>query len=290
MNLRIALFLTLAAWATEAFPAGSKPRLLCYLSPVDGYWQVVERNLDGTGRKVLTHSPFDKKDPVFHPDGKHIYFSGTNAGVFRIALRDGKEETVPMPIVGARGIKFSSDGKRTLFYRARTDVNDQSEIWTGDANFQNCVRIIYRPGLQRYPDGGRDFRNIIYLSGRAVTGHDIWIYQVQNDKHVQVTNDLAAEGAPVISPSGTLAVFPSAPLGVYNIYLLDLRETTPRLLFPCENTLLDLDWIDDESLVCVIMKTTGEPQLGRVSIKNKTLEELPWKEDNGLRYPSVYKP
>ncbi len=277
-------------WGGWLWACIASAQTLCYLTPVDGYWQVVTRNLDGTGRKILTHSLFDKKDPVFHPDGKRIFFSGVNQGVFSVNLKSGKEKKIPTTISGIRGLKFSKDGKQTLFYRARVDANDQSEIWRGDSVLQNNARIIYRPGLQRYPDGNKDFSTILYLSGRAVTGHDIWIYRPQEDKHIRVTKDMLPEGAPSISPSGQWAVFPSAPEGVYNIFLVDIGKATSQLLFPNEHALLDLDWINDQEIVCVIMKKSGEPQLAKANIQEKNLVELPWKEEHGVRSPSIYKP
>lgn len=262
---------------------------ICYLSPVDGYWQVVTRNLDGTGRKVLTKSRFDKKDPVFHPDGKRIFFSGVMDGAYYITIAGGKEKALKTEIAGIRGIKFSHDGRRSLFYRARTDIHDQSEIWMADSLLQHAVRIIYRPGLQRYPDGNADLSLIAYLSGRAMTGHDIWVYHVHQDRHVQITKDMVPEGAPVLSPSGSQGVFPSSTFGAYNIYLMDTETGDFHLLFPSEDNLLDLQWLSEDALLCVQMKSGQEPALARVDIKAKTLTPLAWKEDHGIRSPSVFK-
>ncbi|MDB5106242.1 MAG: hypothetical protein JWP91_3931 [Fibrobacteres bacterium] len=289
-------FLILFAFAA---PWAAAPQRLCYLSPVDGYWQVVVRNMDGSGRQVLTRSPFDKKDPVFHPDGRRVFYSGVTEGVFCSTVPKGKpgtkaaakstEKAIKTEIAGIRGIRFSRDGRRTLFYRARTDIHDQSEVWLADSALQHAVRTIYRPGLQRYPDANADFSMIAYLSGRAMTGHDIWLYQVPQDKHVQITKDMVPEGAPVISPSGKSVAFPSSTLGSYNVYILDVASGDYRLLFPSEDNLLDLEWINDEALLCVQMHPGHEPALARVDVPAKTITPLAWQEEHGIRSPSILK-
>lgn len=279
----------IASFATFALGAPSVPRL-CYLTVIDGHWQVVERRLDGTARKVLTKSGFDKKDPVYHPDGKHVYFSGVNRGVFEVGLAGKPEKEIKASISGIRGIRFSRDGKRTLFYRARTDAMDQSEIWIGDPLFRENRRVVHRPGLQRYPDGNADFTLLLYLSGQSATGHDIWLYRSADSSHRQITKDPVVEGPPRISPSGKWGAFPSSPTGKYSLYLVDLETGASQLLIGGSEVVLEMDWINDKELLCVTMPEGKEPIPAIADIEAKTIQPLPWKEENGFRSPSIYRP
>ena len=263
--------------------------LLCYMTPVGGLWQVLVRNLDGTGRKILTKSPFDKKDPVFHPDRKRVFFSGTNHGAFWVDIATAQEHPIKQAMEGARGIRFSADGGKVLYYRARTDANDQSEIWMADSAFRSPVQIIARPGLQRYPDGDSALSGIVYLSGRAATGHDIWYYRIRDSSQVRITNDMATESAPAISPSGRKVAFASAPLGLYAVYVTALADPAPKPIQLPRYTVLDLDWIDEDRLICTVMEGGREPQLGVLATATNEFTKLEWEETRGIRCPSVLR-
>lgn len=263
---------------------------LCYLSPVNGFWQVVQRNLDGTGRKVLTSTAFDKKDPVFHPDGKRVFYSGINHGLYSVDISTGAEIEAKGAMTGTRGLKFSQRGDRVLYYRARTDANDQSEIWIADSAFKNPVQVVSRPGLQRYPDGNADFSVIVYLSGRSTTGHDLWIYRTREDKHFRITNDMTTEGPPALSPTGESAVFPSAPLASYGLYLTSIQDPLPEPILHTETSILEVTWLNSENLLCTFMVPNAEPQLAKVDLKAKSFLKLAWEEAHGIRSPSIRRP
>lgn len=74
-------------------------------------------NLDGTGLKRLTSHPANDWDPVWHPDGRTVYFLSTRSGssqVWKISIEGGEAEQVTQLPLDVNYFLLSPDGNRLV--------------------------------------------------------------------------------------------------------------------------------------------------------------------------------
>ena len=187
--------------------------------------------------KLVCNDGTTNWNPVWAPDGKHLYFAsdrGGSMGFWRIPL-DAEGNTLSGPEAVVTPSKFSShltfsrDGKRLIYVSTDNRANiramkvDPATLKpTGDPFWiTSGDRKVSRPDLS--PDGAR----FVFRNPRR-TQDDIVTVDVNGSDMRDVTSDLAFDRYPRWSPDGKQIVFTSDRTGNYEIHTINADGTGLR--------------------------------------------------------------
>jgi Tol biopolymer transport system component/DNA-binding winged helix-turn-helix (wHTH) protein len=177
-------------------------------------------------------------DPIYAPDGEHIYYSGVsrlgNYVLYKIRVSPTSGEIMGEPVevtnTGPARIKhltISSDGKR-IAYTAATmkgailsvPISPDSTEATG-APVSLTQDTSYRKGLTEIsPDG----RKIAFVEFRGGTSQDIWVMDVDGKNVIQLTTDPAVDWAPSWLAGSDQIAFQSNRQGKQMIWTVSIKS------------------------------------------------------------------
>jgi len=240
--------LTNSSWA-EIQPCFSPDgKSFAYASNRRGNWDICIRRLDGSRDvRPITHSmKTDEIAPCFHPTRPWIVFStfSTREGKWVIAAKHLK--TGQLRYLG-QGLypKFSPDGSKIAFQRARTRSPRWYSIWTidvdEDLNATNATEVVSSPKWAAInPNWSPKGRYLVFATvhesalaqhtRRVLSGDDIWIVNLEGQDLIKLTETEEPESHPVWSRDAAgkdRIYFCSMMKGPRNIWSL-----TPRLPQP----------------------------------------------------------
>ncbi len=240
--------LTNTSWA-EIQPCFSPDGTeFAYATNRRGNWDIAVRGLDSSRDvRPITHSmKTDEIAPCFHPTQPWIAFStfSIREGKWVIAAKHLK--TGQLRYLG-HGLypKFSPDGSKIAFQRARTRSPRWYSIWTIDVddelNASNATEVVSSPkwaaiNANWSPDG----RYLVFATvhesplaqhkRRVLSGDDIWIVNLEGQDLIKLTDTEEPESHPVWSRNAAgknRVYFCSMMKGPRNIWSL-----TPKLPAP----------------------------------------------------------
>ncbi len=181
-------------------------------------------------------------NPVWSPDGSHLYFASNlkgNMALWRIRIDQStgkilsEAETVPTPGKFNSHISFSQDGKRLIYVQMNTRSNLKSvgfeprlEKVIGDPKWiTKGDQEIQRPRLS--PDGKQFAINIA-----RQTQDDIVLIDRDGKNWRDLTNDKYYDRYPIWSPDGKEIAFLSDRNGPMQVWLMNSDGSNVRQLSP----------------------------------------------------------
>ena len=186
-------------------------------------------SVSGGDPKRITNDPAVDWNPVWAPDGRHLYFGsdrGGSLGLWRIPLdlRTGEPAGIPEPIqlpaIRAAHFSFSSDGSRMLFasYRPQQEIfraafDPKSGALTAPAPITRGSRT------WAYVDVSRDGSRVVMST--AYPQEDVFVADGNGNNLKQITNDVAADRGVRWSPDGKRILYYSAlPGAIMHIFTM----------------------------------------------------------------------
>jgi serine/threonine protein kinase len=208
-----------------------------FMPPASGRRDVAVIPAGGGEPVIVTADGTTNWNPVWAPDGKHLYFASDRRGsmrFWRVSLDTGghpvgEPESVDTQSKFSRHVSFSRDGKRLVYVSTDNKANIQAVridkdslkplgepfwITTGD-------RQVSRPELS--PDGKR----FVFRLPRR-TQDDIVTVDIDGSNPHDVTDDAAFDRYPRWSPDGKQIAFTSDRTGVYEIHIVNADGTGLR--------------------------------------------------------------
>jgi Tol biopolymer transport system component len=198
----------------------------------------------------VTDDPAIDWNPVWAPDGRHLYFLSNRTGamnLWRVAIDEvtGRPleapEPVPLPAPAVAHVSLSADGKRLAFASILETANLQraafdpvSGVVTGSP-----VAITNGTGNWQAPAPSPDGQWVAFQSGPPQ--EDIFVARLDGSGVRQLTNDPPFDRAPVWSPDASRLAFYSNRGGVQQIWSVkpdgsNLKQLTDHrgsgILFP----------------------------------------------------------
>ena len=177
----------------------SDGRTICYRALRD-LWLVP---VEGRPARRLTTDDEGDAEPVWSPDGWHIYFSSFRGGVWalwRVPSTGGVPRRFTLGTGGERHPSLSRDGKRL----ALATVSDRRDIVLLDMASRKEVRLASASpgGLDWAPDG----RSLVFAAARIGGRFDLWIQPVAElvaaGPPRRLTDQDGASSSPAFSPDG----------------------------------------------------------------------------------------
>ncbi|HZB45254.1 MAG TPA: protein kinase [Pyrinomonadaceae bacterium] len=209
-----------------------------FMPPGVGRRDIATVSRDGGDPIVVTKDASTNWNPVWSPDGRHLYFASDRSGnmnFWRVRVDEAtgevlsEPEAVVTPSKYSRHLNFSRDGKRMIYVQ----TDDQSNIQAAefDARGERVVgdlfwitrgdRAVSRPELS--PDGTRF---VIRMPRR--TQDDIVILNRDGTNWRDLTNDHYFDRYPRWSPDGRRIAFVSDRSGIYEVWMIDADGTNLR--------------------------------------------------------------
>ena len=161
----------------------------------------------GTAIQV-THSPGEESWPRFSPDGKFIAYTASyngNQDVFVMPVMGGVPTRVTYQSHADRVVDWHPDGEHILFASSRESgiqrIN-QFYLVPKKGGFPEKLKIPYGELASYSPDGNhlayitKITENYPFKRYRGGLASDIIIYDLRNDKAVNITNNKAIDGKP----------------------------------------------------------------------------------------------
>jgi Tol biopolymer transport system component len=190
---------------------GSK---FAYASNRRGNWDIYIRKVSGGDLKVITQTMHsDEISPSFHPKLDWIAFSTYNqrSGRWEIGIRKTSGTGVTITVGEGLYPRFSPDGSKLAFQRARSRSPRWFSIWTVDVdkdmNIGNPTEVISSAKWAAInPSWSPDSKYIAFATvhespiaqhtKRILNGDDIWVVNVEGRDLIRLTQDQAPDSHP----------------------------------------------------------------------------------------------
>jgi eukaryotic-like serine/threonine-protein kinase len=212
---------------------------IAYWNADQGIRDVWTLAADGSDPQRVTAAPSVDWNPVWAPDGGHLYFLSDRGGVmnpWRVAIdeRTGELRGEPQPIMLPTGwsgqISLSADERR-LLYRT-SEMTAEVRRVPFDATAGRLTGAVERIFDTAIPAVGFDLSADGWIVFRtAAMQEDIYVMQVDGRGLRRLTDDDAKDRNPLWSPDGSQVLFYSNRSGTYEVWTInrdgsDLRRRT----------------------------------------------------------------
>jgi Tol biopolymer transport system component/DNA-binding winged helix-turn-helix (wHTH) protein len=183
-------------------------------------------------------------DPIYSPDGEHIYYGGVSEpGSFllyklRVSRSSGEAVGEPVEIANTglmriKNLTISADGKR-IAYSAPMMMGGILSIPLSPGSSEATGAPVsltqgtnYRKGLPTFsPDG----RRIAYTDFRGGSNQDVWVMDADGKNPLQLTTDPAIDWAPSWFPDNDRIAFQSNRQGRQAFWSISTKSGKETLL------------------------------------------------------------
>ena len=223
--IKIALLLMFSSFAV----AGQAQQTIAYIAYTEGFWQAWVMAPDGTQQQQVTKSPYDKSRLSWYPDGKHLLVNGNQGELYRLAVDNGQETAVELPLQGMYDAQLSPDGKQIVFSLSPAGTSDGNEVWLVNADGSNLRKQTNMQWLQHDPNWSVDGKSVYFLSTDGAGGHNVWELSLADNRRRQLTVNNHMHFDVTVSHTGELA-YSSNRSGNYEIWVQspdkDARQVT----------------------------------------------------------------
>ena len=222
-------------------PDGSQIVFVAYDGTLSTMWTI---SLKDNELKRVKESRVYFYDPIYAPDGEHIYYGGVSeAGSFvlcslRVSGSTGEPVGEPVEVVNTglirvKNLTISADGKK-IAYSGPTMKGNISSIQVSPgtaapigAPVSLTQSTSYRKGLPHFsPDGQR----IAYVDFRGGVNQDVWVMDTDGKNPLQLTTDPAVDWAPSWFPDNDRIAFQSLREGRQAVWSISTRSGRETLL------------------------------------------------------------
>jgi Tol biopolymer transport system component len=183
---------------------------------------------DGEPERI-TDDPAIDWNPVWAPNGRHLYFGSDRAGslgLWRIAIDQqtgkvtGKPQPIQLPATLAAHFSFSADGSRMVFasYRPQVQVN-AADFDPRSGSMASWAPITRGSRTWNYLDVSRDGSRLVLATDYPQ--EDVFVADANGDNLKQITNDVASDRGVRWSPDGSRILYYSAmPGAIMHIFTM----------------------------------------------------------------------
>src|SRR5688500_17327171 len=299
--------LTTTLWQVSA--SGGAPKQITKMgNPPGGHgspsWspdgkRIVFTSYDPAGSAIWTVTPdgSDLKkvrggvDPIYAPDGQHIYFvsfgsNNLNFGLSKLRISEtGEPVGVPIEVrtTGPARIKrltVSADGKKLAYTPLSTISNLWSVAMKDNESAGSPVALMhdssYRNSNPLYsPDGKR----IAYHVTRVGGGDDIWLIDPDGKNPTQLTTNPATDQRPSWIPDSEQVAFQSNREGKEVVLAINLKTGVEKTLFDPAQDISFARLSPDGKQIVFNSRRSGTTDLWVFSIETGAVRQLTFDKE-----------
>lgn len=224
---------------------------IAFASNRRGNYDIYRMRPDGTGRKPLTRSDADEKEPAWLPGGKSLIFTRetkklirSSISLYQLDLTSQRITRVIPDFRGSHGIaNVSPTGTLITFTGKRTFGWDVAVF----DRSRNQVTFLAERGKSCRGRFSPDGKKLAFVSSEADGKGDIWLMNPDGSEKTRLTlRDETYDYFPSWSPDGRFLVFNSSKQhdhdGDWQLYIFDLETRSASLLFDSPGSDIFPDW------------------------------------------------
>jgi Tol biopolymer transport system component len=219
-------------------------RIVFAVSDASAETDIWNISVEGADLQQVTNRKMWIYDPVYAPDGEHIYYGGVSAtGSFvlfrqRVSPKNGAAVGEPVEVANTglariKNLTLSADGQK-LAYSAPAMRGNISSV--NLAPVTNEAVGAPQPLTQdsSYRKGGSVFspdgQKIAFVEFRGGTNQDIWVMDADGKNETQLTTDPAVDWSPSWFPDNDQLAFLSNRQGKWQVWQVSLKSGREKLL------------------------------------------------------------
>ncbi len=195
-----------------------------------GRRDVATISVEGGEPNIVTDSANTNWNPVWSPDGKHLYFASDRSGnmaFWRIQINQktgqtiGDAEIVPTPAKFNSHLSFSKDGKKIVYVQTNTQSNIKAIEFDENAGKVKGEPFAITSGDYEFirPIFSSKNDQLVFVQ-KKLTQDDIVVLDREGKNRRDLTDDRYFDRYPRWSPDGKKLAFTSDRSGVYNIWVM----------------------------------------------------------------------
>jgi len=223
---RFILSLGISLIAFGAAPASAEE--LAYSRFTEGYWQIWQYDLATSEQRQLTHSPVDKREPVWGEDGA-VLFHTNNHELYRV-VPGADEAPFQRDSWPASDIAWSPKTGALALAGFRTDGRDASAIWVIGGKPLARQVLTRGPGLRTHPTWSPDGEWLVYVRSYGAEGTAVHRMARDGTRDEELLRDGSFIAHPTWSPDGTRLAYSSNRFGDYELVIRELASGAERRL------------------------------------------------------------
>lgn len=156
------------------FSLSPDERRIAYVDVREGRADIWVLSLDGGEPEQVTASPEEERFPIWHPDGRRLFYGCKWGEAYQICVTDVGERT-SQRLTSSESDLFladvSSDGRRVLYALSK----DESDIWGVNVQTGEEVQVTTEIGLELWPAVSPDGRALAFQEKtESSTGGDLF--------------------------------------------------------------------------------------------------------------------
>ena len=225
------------------------------------YWQIWAMNPDASGAVQITKSDFDKRYPLWMPDGRTLLFRDNNNRVFTVDSISGVEKQILEDFGMVGGLAPSPDGDMLLAARFRTGLKDSSDLWLVSPDGKERTILTREGGLQSDPAWSPAGGLVAYISGRVLEAYELWVMKPDGAEKRMITDNTALELLPAFSHDGKKLAYASDVTGDYEIWVVGVDGRGEVRLTDSRGIDTRCVWSPDDREIMFVSSRSGSLQI-----------------------------
>lgn len=191
---------------------------IAYLREQGDTWQVWLYDAQVDRHEQLTDDAIDKTRLSWNQERTKVLVNRNNGTLFWLNVISKEIEEAPLKATDILDGKLSYDDQWVAYSEVTYSPKPNYNLWRIKLSDSTREQLTNQVELQSFPSWSKDGKDIVYISGSATEGYNIWELDVKSKSQTQLTFNGGYSFDPVLSANGDL-LYSSNDAGNYDLWL-----------------------------------------------------------------------